>query len=361
MCPDRSSERRDTDRRLGDERAKTDERLHERERLLAERSSALLKASRDKADAAVADSRAQEDRRHEPATTPAARAELDRERHDQDADIARRRKDEDAFLDDERSERRKLVAALLAEHRARTDEALRVERTFADATTESHDSLLAIVSHDVRGLVAAITLSSHAVATLLTDVPQSNEMQHGIARIQRAAEQINALVSDLIDVAAIAAGQLLVKPAVRELASVVCDALDAVQPFAAERAIQLRGPDLDRPLPAWIDERRILQVLANLLGNAIKFSDRGSEIRVELQRSGDTVECSVTDSGIGIEVDSLDTIFERFRRAARRDIAGAGLGLYIAKAIIEAHGGRIWAESRVGVGSTFHFAVPAAG
>jgi len=212
----------------------------------------------------------------------------------------------------------------------------------------------------VRGLIAAITLSSHALSKLVNDVPQSEEMNRGIARIERAAGQIGALVTDLIDVAAIAAGQFVVRPAVRDMGSIVGDALDAIEPFAAEKAIKLRGPNVEQRLPARIDERRILQVLANLLGNAIKFSRRGSEIRVRLERCGDAIECSVTDFGIGIEVDSLDKIFERFQRGTGRDSAGAGLGLYIAKAIVEAHGGRIWVESKLELGSTFHFAIPAA-
>lgn len=108
------------------------------------------------------------------------------------------------------------------------------------------------------------------------------------------------------------------------------------------------------------DHQRILQVLANLVGNAIKFTGPGGWIELVVEAAGEDVRFAVKDSGAGIDPDNLKVIFERFRRATDEHRSGLGLGLYISKCIIEAHGGRIWAESQPGAGSTFYFTLPVA-
>lgn len=359
MGGNRQSERGETDQRLEDERRRTDEKFEERQRLAADRSDSLLAATRQQGDVALAGSRADEDRRGAETSTPASRADAAARRRAQDAGLARQRADEDRTLEDDRAERRALFAALLAEHRARTDAALKLERSRVDAAIESHDNFLAVVSHDVRGMASAISLSSEAILKELSATRQGEGVKRGVERIRLAASQIDSLVADLLDVAAIAAGQFRVHPAVRDVAAVVQDAVDIIQPIAAESGIEVDAHGLDEPMFARVDERRILQMLANLLGNAVKFSHRHSMIHVGLARAGSAIQVSVTDSGIGIDAASLDTIFDRFRRGTHSDIAGAGLGLYIAKAIVEAHGGRIWVESRVDAGSAFHVTLPA--
>jgi signal transduction histidine kinase len=358
MGEDRLSERRDTDQHLDDERRRTDEKFEERQRLAADHSDKLLAAARQQRDVMLAEMRAQEDRGVGESTS-ATVAQTDGARRLHDSDVARQRAEDDRQLLDDRAERRALFAALLADHRARTDASLRLERSRVDATIESHDNFLGVVSHDVRGMVASISLSSEAILRALNDPAQCEAAKRGVERIRLAASHIDSMVRDLLDVAAIAAGQFIITPIVRDLAAVVQDAVDIVQPLAAERAIEVDASGLEEPILAPVDERRILQVLANLLGNAIKFSDRASKIHVELRCGGRGVECSVADFGPGIDDASRETIFERFRRGTRSAVDGAGLGLHIAKAIVEAHGGRIWVESRVGVGSTFHFTVPA--
>ena len=112
------------------------------------------------------------------------------------------------------------------------------------------------------------------------------------------------------------------------------------------------------PVPATFDHDRILQVLSNLIGNAIKFSEAGGTIELRLATTADGLDFAVRDSGRGIAAESLEAIFERFSQASQADRRGLGLGLYISRCIVEAHGGRIWANSEPGKGSTFTFTIP---
>ena len=125
----------------------------------------------------------------------------------------------------------------------------------------------------------------------------------------------------------------------------------------AERSATARDPDT-RGLRVQADAQRILQVLSNLLGNAARFTPPGAEIKVRAQRADDQVVFSVADSGPGIPAEHLPHIFDRFWQARRTGRHGIGLGLAIVKGIVEAHGGRVWAESELGVGSTFFFTLP---
>ena len=114
----------------------------------------------------------------------------------------------------------------------------------------------------------------------------------------------------------------------------------------------------ERPLTTEFDHDRMLQVLANLISNAIKFTPEGGGIRVRGERTGDWLRLTVGDTGVGIPDTMLESVFERFWQVGENDRRGLGLGLYIARYIVQAHGGTIWAESKVGEGSTFCFTLP---
>jgi signal transduction histidine kinase len=132
------------------------------------------------------------------------------------------------------------------------------------------------------------------------------------------------------------------------------------RPLASVKNISVASDVRAGSLLARYDHERILQVLANLVGNAIKFTGEGGRIDLIVEATGDDVRFAVQDSGAGIAPDKLNVIFERFWQVADQRRSGLGLGLFISKCIVEAHGGRIWAESHPGAGSTFYFTLPAA-
>jgi signal transduction histidine kinase len=130
------------------------------------------------------------------------------------------------------------------------------------------------------------------------------------------------------------------------------------QPSASAQGITLEIASSQRSLPMQFDHDRMLQVLANLVANSLKFTPRGGTIRVEAERGKDELRCAVHDTGSGIPADMLEAIFQRFWQVRSNDRRGVGLGLYITRCIVEAHRGRIWADSPEGVGSTLRFTLP---
>jgi signal transduction histidine kinase len=178
--------------------------------------------------------------------------------------------------------------------------------------------------------------------------------------IQRSATRANRLIQDLLDVARIQAGGLAVDPVAVDVRSLVNEAMEAATPLA--NAAQIRvSADTTSELPSVASDReRVLQVFANLIGNAIKFTPRGGEIRILSSLENGEVRFTVADTGPGIPAEHLDHVFDRYWQAKSTAKLGAGLGLSIAKGIVEAHGGRIWVESSPGSGAEFNFTLPLA-
>ena len=169
------------------------------------------------------------------------------------------------------------------------------------------------------------------------------------------------LVGDLLDLASIDAGKLSVRPTSADVSTVIAAALRDVGPAASTAAVCLLDDRLTDLPNAWVDPDRLTQVLVNLLANAIKFTPRGGRVRVRGARvDRNEIVIAVEDSGRGIEPEDLNRIFDHFWQAADTAAMGSGLGLAICKSIVELSGGRIWAQSTVGVGTTVYFTLPAA-
>jgi signal transduction histidine kinase len=176
--------------------------------------------------------------------------------------------------------------------------------------------------------------------------------------IQRAARTMERLISDLLDVASIESGTLSLRTAPVNLTALVSEVVEQNEPQARERNIAIKREVDHRILVVMGDHDRLVQVLSNLLGNAIKFTPEDGNVRVRLTRNTDEALVSVIDTGVGISPSDLPHVFDRFWRARETTAKGAGLGLSIASGIINAHGGRIWAESELGVGTTMSFSLP---
>jgi PAS domain S-box-containing protein len=232
-------------------------------------------------------------------------------------------------------------------------------RLYADAqrAIRARDETVAIVSHDLRNPVNAISmLAGNLLRTAEADAIPPSRIEY-LNVITRAARQADALIQDLLDISRIEAGKLRIEPATEELASIVDAAVGMLAPLAAERSLELRS-EIPADLPeVRADSPRVHQVVSNLVGNAIKFTSAG-RIVIGARRAGGEVIVSVSDTGTGIAPEHVPYLFDRYWQAVRGPRSGAGLGLPIAKGIIEAHGGRIWVESRAGEGTTFFFTVP---
>ena len=178
--------------------------------------------------------------------------------------------------------------------------------------------------------------------------------------VRRAADRMNRMIQDLLDVRRAESGRLGIDSKPESPASLVNDTVEMLLPLAKGSAITLEANVADDLLPVVADAARIQQVLSNLVGNAVKFTPRGGRVTVCAEQIDGGVRFGVIDTGPGIPPDQVPHIFGRFWQAMPSDRRGIGLGLAIAKGIVEAHGGMIWVESQVGLGSTFYFTLPSA-
>jgi len=224
----------------------------------------------------------------------------------------------------------------------------------------ARDDMIGIVAHDLRNPVNAVRMLAGVILDRERDEPLPTEITDYAAVIRQAAEQMDALIRDLLDVTRVEAGRLKVDAVPYDTEELLSDALRTLSPVAAEKSITLRLTAPDDMPDVLADCERVRQAMSNLVGNAIKFSAEGSEVVVSAVVLDVEVRFSVVDRGNGMTSDQLSHAFDRFWQSSRTDRQGAGLGLAIAKGIIDAHGGRIWAESRPGVGSTFYFTLPIA-
>jgi len=225
---------------------------------------------------------------------------------------------------------------------------------------ELRDELLAIVSHDLRSPLSTISLCTTLIADMLPRPARTREVMRRLDVIRRSVDQMERLIQDLLDSARADAGRLTLEPNEFRLGPLLAEAVLTLRPLAAEKAQRLEVVVADGMPPVRADRQRTMQVVSNLVGNAIKFTPPGGRITVRARRAGGDAVVCVEDSGAGIAPEDLPHVFERFYQAKNQRRTGAGLGLAIARSIVEAQGGRIWAESRLGHGARFFFTVPLA-
>jgi signal transduction histidine kinase/DNA-binding response OmpR family regulator len=231
----------------------------------------------------------------------------------------------------------------------------------AQRATRARDDVLAIVSHDLRNPINTIQMSTSFLLDVLNDpaakdVPVIAQLQV----MQRATRRANALIQDLLDVSRIDAGTLAVATTAIDASLLIRDAVLELEPLVVGKHLvfehEWTGPDL---LVA-ADRSRIGQIFSNLVGNAIKFTKAGGTVRIEGRRYGDMAEFDVVDTGAGIPAEHVPHLFDRFWQASQTSRSGAGLGLFIVKGIVDAHGGSITVESAPGQGTRFRVSLPSA-
>jgi PAS domain S-box-containing protein len=237
-------------------------------------------------------------------------------------------------------------------------EAERAARAAAERADRAKDEFLAMVSHELRTPLNAILGWTYLLMKARADEQILNRGLDVIARNTRAQAQ---LISDLLDISRIVAGKLQLTVEMADLAAIISDAIDVVQPDADEKRVLIER-DLEAGGSIAGDRARLQQVVWNLLSNAIKFTPEGGRVIVQLRQLGSDARIVVSDTGIGIGPDSLPYIFDRFQQADRsitRRFGGLGLGLSIVKHLVELHGGTVRAESAGnGQGATFTLRLP---
>ncbi len=242
----------------------------------------------------------------------------------------------------------------LRQHAVEIDLGRQVAR--AEQAIGIRDEIVAVVSHDLKNPLSLILTATRLMRRDL----EPARMDAMIGRVENAASRMNRLISDLLDLTQIEAGGFAVHPSRCDATELVADVVALLAPVAEERGITI---ERSAGTEVWVrgDRERLRQVLSNLVGNAIKFTPSAGSIRIDARVDSGYVRFAVTDTGPGISRADQARIFDRYWRGAEpRRQSGTGLGLYIAKGIVDAHGGRIWVESAEGHGSTFAFTIPRA-
>jgi signal transduction histidine kinase len=217
------------------------------------------------------------------------------------------------------------------------------------------EAFVATVSHDLRSPLSVIRMSADALTTS-DRVPSPERIEKHARVVVRNVDRMTRLIQDLLDASAIDAGRFTIDSREEDTRSMLAEAVDLQLPITSAKKQELVVATAEG-VTVSCDRARVLQVLSNLIDNASKFSPSGKRITVGVVCEPRSVRFWVTDSGVGVEPAQLTRIFERHWHTAKKG-GGTGLGLFIAKGLVEAHGGTLWAESTVGTGSTFQFRLP---
>lgn len=371
------TERFQTDKSLGSERKKTDIVIDKAFKSIEAIADADIRESRAELDLGLVKDRLETDQHLELDNSPKQQVEEERRRVDARIDSQRQQTDE--TIRRERSDKKADDDVFFSNERLQTDRHLQNERKQIDtvynnsdyllaqeqaahaltkAAVAKRDEVLAIVSHDLQDPLSIIALCSDEFLGSRGE-ERLNEVEiQWIDTIRRHAANMFRLVTDLLDVGHIDSGKLQVVPKACDMTTVVQEMLLNFQVLAKRQSLKLTAELPAHKICAFADVERIRQVLANLISNALKFTPREGAIVVRLAEVDSDIHVSVSDTGPGIEEDQHYKIFERFSQLGRQDRHGVGLGLFISKWIVEAHEGKIWVDSKKGVGSTFYFSLP---
>jgi len=373
--------REKTDKSLEDERVKTDKALNQKAKDLETKTSKSIQERRVAADGARANKRNSADNDNEElrqngsknASEKLVKKVLNRERNRSDKALEIERREEDRIRNVERFHQRLMAESLLESERSDTDANLLDERKQIDSDTElrevshrhtknalvSRDQFLAVVSHDLRNLIAPISLSAGLMRKLIRNGSCDLEaLSKSVDVIERNAANMDRMINDLLDVERMANENLTIESAPLDVGSLLKECEDLFGPVALSKSLSMTIEAHPKSIVAKLDHDRILQVMSNLIGNALKFTPAGGRIKLLMEELTSEIKISVVDSGPGIPENKREKIFERFSQLKTNDRRGLGLGLFIAKWIVEAHEGKLSVQSEPGKGSTFSFTIP---
>jgi signal transduction histidine kinase len=245
---------------------------------------------------------------------------------------------------------------LLCDLASRAAVAIENARLYREARRAARvrDELLAMVSHDLRTPLGVIAMNAARMLRRKHDDPGD---ARGAEAIQRAAGQMTRLIDDLLDIASIEHGKLSIELAPIEVGALLAEIDDMFEQTAADAGVKLQVAAPASPLAIQGDRARLLQIMGNLVGNALKFTSPGGVVDVTAAAEDDQVRFLVADTGPGIDPEAVEHLFEPFWQASA-DRRGKGLGLYIARGLVAAHGGTMSVDTAPGVGTRISFTVP---
>ena len=243
----------------------------------------------------------------------------------------------------------------------RTREREEASRVAAARAIKDRENMVALVSHDLKSPLSGLRLNLDAmVARLSHECPGElgEKFQTHLRRMRNSLDRMQGLISNVLDFSKIEGGTFSIQKERTGVGGVISDVVEEFQEQLQAKSIKMKVSIPSTPLLASFDRVRLFQVFANLLGNAIKFTAPGGKIELGAMPAGDGVTFFVKDSGMGISPKDLPLVFNRLYQARESSPLGTGLGLFIAKSIVDAHAGKIWVESEVGNGTTFFFHLP---
>jgi signal transduction histidine kinase len=356
-----------TNESLEDERTKTDNLIDSKIEIVEEESDEKIEMQRAATDIRLEQERAAADSEKKAWQTEATEKSLyiERERSDKAQIVARL--EEDRIHEKERFKKRLVAEALLESERKDTDNKLQEERKKTDAVQEftnealiTRDQFLAVVSHDLKNPLSSISMGASLIRIALSKGPsETSSLFKFLEMIERNVANMDRMISDLLDVERMTSNKLSLNVEKVNIVDLLNECAELFAPVVLSKSCTMKVEPLAEPLFAEIDQEKILQVLSNLVGNALKFSPKGSAISLSARKQGRDVEISVSDNGPGIPENKKAQIFERFSQLKNNDRRGLGLGLFIARWIVEAHNGQIGVKSEAGKGSTFTFTLQA--
>ncbi|MHB1294434.1 MAG: ATP-binding response regulator [Anaerolineae bacterium] len=247
----------------------------------------------------------------------------------------------------------------------RTNYELAIARQQADEARSIKEQFVANVSHELRtplNIIVGFSEMIYLSPALYGDVNWTPALQGDLHEIYRASRHLQSLINDVLDLSCIEASHLSISREPLDVHTVIADSVEIMSSLLERRELYYRVECPVGLRPLYADRTRVRQVLLNLLGNAIRFTDRGG-ITIRARETSDVIEICVHDTGIGIAKGQLEHIFEEFRQAqpGLNSRGGTGLGLTLSRKFVELHGGRMWVESELGVGSSFYFTLPLPG
>jgi signal transduction histidine kinase len=372
-----------TDKSLEDERGKTDDYLAQKSKIVTKEAEEAIRLDRRTADEKRDLTRSQVD--HDKAeghlnSSPVEDRNLIDERERSDRARKLEREKEDQIRTKERIQKRLIAEVLLQSEREETDNNLLDERASIDLESDqisalltdeknshdltktaliSRDQFLAVVSHDLRNPLWSISMSAGKLRDYFSDTAGDIAAPLKFLNIiERNAANMDRMISDLLDIERMANAKLILKPSSCDIVGLFRECKGLFAPLILNKSFSMTIETSAEQLSANVDHDRILQVLSNLISNALKFAPNGGSITLSAEKMTNEIAVSVTDNGPGIPEAKIHQIFERFSQLGSNDRRGLGLGLFISKWIVEAHKGRIWVTSQMGKGSTFTFTLP---